>query len=59
MEMEMALTLNQLLFRTFHEKDNMLQSVRDELGLGRGQPRLLTYLPDTQDSRGLPPFECA
>lgn len=44
MEMEMALTLNQLLFRTFHEKDNMLQSVRDELGLGRGQPRLLTYL---------------
>ncbi len=44
MEMVMALTLNQLLFRTFHEKDNMLQSVRDELGLGRGQPRLLTYL---------------
>ena len=44
MEKEMALTLNQLLFRTFHEKDNMLQSVRDELGLGRGQPRILTYL---------------
>ena len=77
MEKEMALTLNQLLFRTFHEKDNMLQSVRDELGLGRGQPRILTYLlshesgsqndgntqkewiPDPQDSRGLPPFKCA
>ena len=44
MERKMALTLNQLLFRTFHEKDNMLQSVREELGLGRGQPRVLTYL---------------
>ena len=40
----MQLTLNQLLFRTFHKKDNMLQPIREELGLGRGQPRILTYL---------------
>ena len=40
----MALSLNQLLFRTSHEKNNILQPVRESLGLGRGQPRILTYL---------------
>ena len=40
----MPLTLNQLLFRTFHGKDKMLQPIREELGLGRGQPRVLSYL---------------
>ncbi len=40
----MQLTLNQLLFRVFHGKDNMLQPARTRLGLGRGQPRILTYL---------------
>ncbi len=49
----MDLSLNQLLFRVFHEKDNALSSLRDELGLGRGQPRILSYLlsygPATQN----------
>ncbi|MBO8437060.1 MAG: winged helix-turn-helix transcriptional regulator [Spirochaetes bacterium] len=49
----MDLSLNQLIFRVFHEKDNALQPLRDELGLGRGQPRILSYLhsygPATQN----------
>ena len=40
----MALSLHQLLFRTFHRQENTLQAVRDELGLGRGQPKILTFL---------------
>ncbi len=59
----MPLTLNQLLFRVFHEKDNMLQPARSELGLGRGQPRLLSFLlengtstqSDIADSLGIDP----
>ena len=43
-EVIMDLSLNQLLFRVFHEKDNALRPLRDELGLGRGQPRILSYL---------------
>ncbi len=37
-------TLHQLFFRAFHGQNNRLQAVRDELGLGRGQPRILSYL---------------
>lgn len=37
-------TLHQLFFRAFHGQNNRLQPVRDELGLGRGQPKILTYL---------------
>lgn len=52
-EVIMDLSLNQLLFRVFHEKDNALRPLRDELGLGRGQPRILSYLlshgPATQN----------
>ena len=42
----MRLTLNQLLFRTSQAKDEVLLPVLTELGLGRGQPRILTYLLD-------------
>lgn len=42
----MTLTLHQLLFRTFHAQNNVLQPLREELGLGRGQPKMLTYLAD-------------
>ena len=42
----MRLTLNQLLFRTSQAKDEILLPVLTELGLGRGQPRILTYLLD-------------
>ncbi len=48
----MQLSLHQLLFRANHRQQNTLQPVRDELGLGRGQPKILTYLnthgPSTQ-----------
>lgn len=37
-------TLHQLFFRAFHGQNNLLQPVREELGLGRGQPRILTFL---------------
>ena len=40
----MDLTLNQLLFRTSHEKSRILQPVREKLRLGRGQPRVISYL---------------
>ena len=42
----MRLTLNQLLFRTSQAKDEVLLPVLTELGLGRRQPRILTYLLD-------------
>ena len=42
----MRLTLNQLLFRTSQAKDEVLLPVLTELGLGRGQLRILTYLLD-------------
>lgn len=45
----MQLTLNQLLFRTSQAKDEILLPVLTELGLGRGQPRILTYLLDKEE----------
>ena len=46
----MRLTLNQLLFRTSQAKDEVLLPVLTELGLGRGQPRILTYLYENGES---------
>ena len=46
----MQLSLHQLLFRAFHGQNNILQPVREELGLGRGQPKILTYLLDFGES---------
>ena len=40
----MDVTLHQLLFRAFHGQSNMLQPVFENLGLGRGQPKILKYL---------------
>ena len=40
----MNITLHQLLFRAYHGQSNMLQPVFEELGLGRGQPKILKYL---------------
>lgn len=42
----MPFTLHQLLFRAYHGQNSILQPVREELGLGRGQPRILSYLLD-------------
>ena len=39
-----GLSLHQLLFRAYHGQNNILQPQREELGLGRGQPRILGYL---------------
>ena len=40
----MDLSLSRLLFRASHGKNKIMQPIREELGLGRGQPRILTYL---------------
>ncbi len=43
-------TFYRLLFRAFHGQNNKLQETFDELGIGRGQPKLLTYLEQFGDS---------
>ena len=40
----MNLTLHQLLYRAYSGQSSILRPVREEFGLGRGQPRILSYL---------------
>ena len=40
----MTMMLHTLLFRAYHAQTRMLSPLLEELGLGRGQPKILNYL---------------
>ena len=40
----MQLSLHQLLYRTYQAQSSVLQPAREAFGLGRGQPKILSFL---------------
>ena len=44
------MTPHQLLYRAFNGQKDIFRPTLEELGLGRGQPRILTYLYENGES---------